>query len=215
MNYPIGLGSQSKTAYGVRGIPAAFLIGPDGRLVWAGHPGGGDFSQLIPDLLAQQTAFNPGEFSEGVAKAAQYCRDGKLGKAYAEASRRVDSAPAAQGLLDALNDRMEALDAGVLALGEEGRYQEAYDRMEEYVKISGKHPMASTWSERMKSWKKDRSLKDAFKIDADRLKVEQMLLGGHKDRAKQQIRRLLKKAEGMAIEPFLKRLNSVARSWPG
>ena len=40
MTYPIGLDTDSKTAeaYGVEGIPSAFLIDPKGRIIWRGHP---------------------------------------------------------------------------------------------------------------------------------------------------------------------------------
>lgn len=38
MNYAVGYGSTSAEAYGVEGIPHAFVIGPDGTIKWDGHP---------------------------------------------------------------------------------------------------------------------------------------------------------------------------------
>ncbi|MBE3098497.1 MAG: redoxin domain-containing protein [Planctomycetes bacterium] len=38
MIYPVGCGSQTAGAYGVRGIPHAFIIDPSGNVAWAGHP---------------------------------------------------------------------------------------------------------------------------------------------------------------------------------
>jgi thiol-disulfide isomerase/thioredoxin len=38
MDYPVGLGSNSGGAYGVSGIPAAFVVAPGGKIVWSGHP---------------------------------------------------------------------------------------------------------------------------------------------------------------------------------
>jgi thiol-disulfide isomerase/thioredoxin len=38
MNYSVGTGSTSGEAYGVRGIPHAFIIGTDGLIAWEGHP---------------------------------------------------------------------------------------------------------------------------------------------------------------------------------
>ena len=38
VNYTIGCESDSLAAYGVRGIPRAFVIDPKGAVVWAGHP---------------------------------------------------------------------------------------------------------------------------------------------------------------------------------
>jgi thiol-disulfide isomerase/thioredoxin len=38
MDYPVGLGSNSGGAYGVEGIPHAFIVAPGGKIVWSGHP---------------------------------------------------------------------------------------------------------------------------------------------------------------------------------
>ncbi len=38
MNYIVGTGSTSGRDYGVRGIPRAFVVGPDGKIQWMGHP---------------------------------------------------------------------------------------------------------------------------------------------------------------------------------
>ena len=37
MSYPVGVGSSSAGAYGVSGIPHAFVVA-NGKIVWAGHP---------------------------------------------------------------------------------------------------------------------------------------------------------------------------------
>ncbi|MEK7270933.1 MAG: redoxin domain-containing protein [Planctomycetota bacterium] len=38
MDYPVGIGSRTGEAYKVEGIPHAFVVGKDGRIVWQGHP---------------------------------------------------------------------------------------------------------------------------------------------------------------------------------
>lgn len=38
MKYPIAVGSKSGKDYGVSGIPHAFVVGKDGKVVWEGHP---------------------------------------------------------------------------------------------------------------------------------------------------------------------------------
>jgi thiol-disulfide isomerase/thioredoxin len=38
IEYPIGTGTRLADKYGVSGIPHAFLVGRDGKLVWEGHP---------------------------------------------------------------------------------------------------------------------------------------------------------------------------------
>ena len=53
MDYVVGTGSGTGRTYGVRGIPAAFLIDRKGVLVWQGHPLSGDFEQNIVKLLEE------------------------------------------------------------------------------------------------------------------------------------------------------------------
>jgi thiol-disulfide isomerase/thioredoxin len=38
MTWPLGIGSNSGTDYGVQGIPKAFIVGKDGTFLWSGHP---------------------------------------------------------------------------------------------------------------------------------------------------------------------------------
>jgi len=38
MPYAVGGGSSTGRAYGVRGIPRAFVVDAEGRIVWEGHP---------------------------------------------------------------------------------------------------------------------------------------------------------------------------------
>ena len=42
MKYPLGVGSELSKAYGVTGLPHAFLIGRDGKVVWHGNPVDGE-----------------------------------------------------------------------------------------------------------------------------------------------------------------------------
>ena len=45
------VGFQSDQAYGVTGIPHAFLIGRDGKLLWHGHPADDEFEKKIAEAL--------------------------------------------------------------------------------------------------------------------------------------------------------------------
>jgi thiol-disulfide isomerase/thioredoxin len=47
IKYIIGAGSELASDYGVSGIPHAFLIGKDGKLLWEGDPNDKDFDQRI------------------------------------------------------------------------------------------------------------------------------------------------------------------------
>jgi len=56
MPYPIGGGSPTGRAYGVRGIPHAFIIDPSGRVVAHGHPMGG-----LEEAIERQLKATPPE----------------------------------------------------------------------------------------------------------------------------------------------------------
>jgi hypothetical protein len=47
MHYTVGAGSETGDAYGVTGIPHAFIIGRDGLLKWAGHPADPEFDKAL------------------------------------------------------------------------------------------------------------------------------------------------------------------------
>ena len=51
MHYALGAGSRTAAAYGVTGIPTAFLIGRDGNLLWAGHPADPQFDKQLVAAL--------------------------------------------------------------------------------------------------------------------------------------------------------------------
>jgi cytochrome c biogenesis protein CcmG/thiol:disulfide interchange protein DsbE len=52
MIYPVGCGSTSGGAYGVRGIPHAFIVDPTGVIAWHGHPAGGLDAAIEKQLKA-------------------------------------------------------------------------------------------------------------------------------------------------------------------
>lgn len=53
MSYPIGMGSETGDAYGVSGIPQAFVIDRTGKLVWEGHPADKGFDAAIAKALKE------------------------------------------------------------------------------------------------------------------------------------------------------------------
>ncbi len=55
MSYVVGYGSKSASDYGVRGIPAAFLVGRDGKVLWNGHPMDPEFEKAIEKAIGEKT----------------------------------------------------------------------------------------------------------------------------------------------------------------
>jgi hypothetical protein len=95
----VGMNSRANAAYGVKGIPHAVLIDPEGHVVWRGHPGSLSdgkvkdalkgarkpgkteylaFSGAVPDAHAAALAANP-----GLVALQDKARAGELGKVFA------------------------------------------------------------------------------------------------------------------------------------
>ncbi|MBM4019606.1 MAG: TlpA family protein disulfide reductase [Planctomycetes bacterium] len=53
MDYVVGGDSPTGKAYGVRGIPTAFLVDTAGTITWAGHPMNPAFEKAIEEQLAK------------------------------------------------------------------------------------------------------------------------------------------------------------------
>jgi thiol-disulfide isomerase/thioredoxin len=53
IEYTVGLGSPLFKEYGVTGIPHAFVVGRDGKLVWYGHPASPECESKIAEALKQ------------------------------------------------------------------------------------------------------------------------------------------------------------------
>jgi len=53
VEYPIGLESTSLEDYGVNGIPQAFLISTDGKILWHGHPAEHEMETAILSALKE------------------------------------------------------------------------------------------------------------------------------------------------------------------
>lgn len=53
VEYPIGLESTSVEDYGINGIPHAFLISPDGKILWHGHPAEHEMETAIASALKE------------------------------------------------------------------------------------------------------------------------------------------------------------------
>lgn len=64
MTYIVGTGSRSNSAYGVRGIPSAFLVDPEGKVLWSGHPMGGLDTAIEEAVKKFPDAAKPAEKGE-------------------------------------------------------------------------------------------------------------------------------------------------------
>jgi hypothetical protein len=115
---PVAAGSNASPKYGVKGIPSSCLIGPDGKVVWAGSPyalSSGTVKDALKgakprpsNFLAVVPSTTP---SAKLAPSAKAMEQGKLGKALpALAALKADPAAAApeREEADALSAEIDA-----------------------------------------------------------------------------------------------------------
>ena len=104
MKYPIAVveGDTFDQQYGIEGFPTSFLIGPDGAVVWTGHPGAFD-----EELLAKQLEriWVPPAVSDKHADIAKALGEKNLAKAW----KALDKALAAAKEDEELKAAREAL----------------------------------------------------------------------------------------------------------
>ena len=149
ITYPVAiLEPDEERLFDFSGFPTAFLIGPDGHIVWKGHPGNLD-EEFPRDRLAAllaTTAYVPALSKKH--KAIQKLLDkGEYGDAYAKIVKALDKEPDASELVDS-KARIEALAASRLAqarqaeaAGEHGRALAGLEQLEDaFAGVPGSEP---------------------------------------------------------------------------
>lgn len=168
---PIGASSSTSGRYGVRGIPDAALIGPDGKLMWSGHP-----SSLSKDKVKEALkgarkpapggymAFRPSMPAEGALKSAvEAALSGDLGKSYAAAQKVAagDASPDqenAQVLIRELDQHIADLRKAADNLIERLSILEGIEVLERMGASLKGHEAGDAATERVKDIKKDERL---------------------------------------------------------
>jgi len=99
----VGSGSNANGAYGVSGIPTSFIIGPDGKIAWQGHPSSVS-KGVLKDILKGAKKPSGGMFGvrtdfevdARVKKAQGLAADGKLGSALTDLTAILADAKATE-----------------------------------------------------------------------------------------------------------------------
>lgn len=210
MTYPIGTGAKGKRAFGVNGIPSAFLIDHTGTILWQGHPGNGGWEEMLDPALekAERMAdqWDIGEHPESLKKVAALAKKGEMGKAWKESEnllKRFEEDALKLGEVRNFQERfavrVNAQKEYIGTLGADGCYQEATNYIEARIKVYKGAPAADEWTALLKTWKKDSEIKSLMKLDKKRLDALEQAFAGDSDKAKKSLRSLMKKAQGTAI----------------
>jgi hypothetical protein len=121
MKYPIAIDGSASSAYGVSGIPDSVLVGPDGKVVWAGHPSGLR-EGLIEDCLKSSTLM-PGvpPLPASLARFNPLFQARKFGKAYLDLKKAVEDKKASQEEAGPTISGLEARMKSLLSRAEKAR----------------------------------------------------------------------------------------------
>lgn len=99
----VAAASPTGQAYGVKGIPAMFAVGPDGKVIWRGHPGDlsdGKIKELLKGAKPAAGGFLGVRASDEMPKrldaASSSAATGKLAKALTAAKAVLDDPAAAE-----------------------------------------------------------------------------------------------------------------------
>ncbi len=214
--YPIGCATRSGNAYGVRGIPAAFLLNYDGEIVWQGHPGGDGWVKLLPELLAEAAdagpIWDPGERDDALAKAVAAAKEGKLRDAKVEADRAAKKEPlkAKQFLVDLEATAKRRLDRGNM-IANKFKPQEALNYFNVQISAFKGSGLEKEMMAAAKAIKADKDNKTILGLDKKRLQAVDALREGDRKKALKDLRSLVKKAKGTDIEDVVKETYEKAR----
>lgn len=119
----VGAGSQASGSYAIAGYPSTVLIGPDGNLVWQGHPSelsNGTVESALKGAKPPPSsflAFAPKAAAEGrVAAQAKAIEQGKLAKAHSALLGFAADAKATEGEKTSASALAAEIEAHVQAL---------------------------------------------------------------------------------------------------
>jgi hypothetical protein len=189
MQYLIAYGGGA-SKYETRGIPAAWLIGADGKIVWQGHPASLNPGiieehlknvrpwrtfQLDPDLGDANRTINAGRYGKGIDELQKIVEAGGDDTLVAKAQSAIQTV-VAYG-----NEELEAADS----LGKGGNYGTALTILKNLEQVFKGHEIADKADEKIKAWKKDPTVKAEIAA-SEILAVARDLTanGKHKDAAR-------------------------------
>jgi hypothetical protein len=190
MEYLVAFGGGAG-GYSSTGIPAAWLVGPDGKIVWKGHPAElkhGTIETHIKNVRLRPTfRFQ----SDELKKAGKLLEAGNFGKGLAELDKVVAANEEPAAVEEATAARTQ-----ILAYGEEelkavedfashGYYSEGMLKLQELSAIFKGTEIGDKADEQEKTWKKDDKIKAELE-GSEAIAQAKDLIGrrGYKDAAR-------------------------------
>jgi tetratricopeptide (TPR) repeat protein len=201
VGYRIAYGDKAP-GYPTNGIPAAWLVAPDGKIVWQGHPASLDRG-LIERLLKDAKVPPSFDFEGDLAKASSLVNAGNYTKAISEfekvADKSEDAAEAerARAAIAQILEYGEWSLAKAKASGEQGDYSRAMLKLKKLAAAYKSTPVGEKADDQFKEWRKDPKVKAELEgAEIVELAKELMAKGKYKDAA----RALAKVVKGKKFE---------------
>ncbi|MGE0433749.1 MAG: hypothetical protein AB7K09_09060 [Planctomycetota bacterium] len=196
---------------GSGGIPVAWIIGVDGKVIWQGNPGNATFDQTIKAELEKVKYPGLGKLSvhKDVDKAAKAFITGDLAKARDEVTKVIEDEKAeeeaktdAQFVSDRISSAYQRHLTAAKDLEAKKRYVDAQGEWEWIIARFGTRSEEGTAAkDRLAEYKKDKDIKEEIKADEElsklRIKLESMATTPL-DRRLKEVEKFTKKYEGSA-----------------
>ena len=162
MTYPVAFGGGAKD-YKTRGIPHSWLVGPDGKVVWKGHPASLNNSIIDKHIVGARIGPKiqiPDEFS----KAQGYAKNGAFGKAYSDLTKQANRAKTPE-LKKAANDAMKSIEdygdkrfAAIEKMKAARRYVDGIGALQREIAAFKGMDIGKKFESELKAWKKDKKI---------------------------------------------------------
>jgi len=190
MEYLVAVGGGAG-GYSSTGIPAAWLVGPDGKIVWKGHPA--ELKHEMIEANLKNVRLRPKfEFqADELKKAGKLLEAGNFGKGLAELDKVIAANDTPAAVEQATTARTQ-----VIAYGEDelkavedyassGYYSEGMLKLQELAVTFKGTEIGDRAEEKEKSWKKDDKIKAELE-GAEAITQAKDLIGrrGYKDAAR-------------------------------
>ena len=190
LTYPVAMvdGAQTKASYGGGGIPHAYLVAPDGKVVWHGHPGSLKASD-VEKHLRKTTDFGLRKIRSEAKQAAAAFKKGRLAETEKLATQLVeDGATSEQGQTDAkyllrrVSDLVGYWDRTAKETAESGLYGRTFDVLGRLQKYYAGSELATNAAETSKSLKADANVKKELSLSKKLAKLKDRFNAAGKDR---------------------------------
>lgn len=207
MIYPVAVDNgETAKAFGVSGVPHAFLISHEGVVIWEGHPKSAELNQKVRDAVSAipQDPFTEMEkekdFSKRLKSALKDAQKRKFSAAVASCKKVVDDEKASEKeKSDAkkVADKIEEIGKSELdsasSLSAKKWYYDALEILKKIEKDFAGLDVAKTASEKIAEIEKDESAKEEIKAGKEFQKAKKEFDEGNKTAAQKLAQAIIKK----------------------